>query len=98
MVSYFEEHGVPDGLDIFGVATSIDSARPNYPPSAWLTREHWTFPTLVDSDDSQAGTAFGLSSFPYFVALDKDGNVAARAVGELDTPQLESLIEAARSG
>jgi thiol-disulfide isomerase/thioredoxin len=97
LVSYFEEHGMPEGVDVYGVATGVDPASPNFPPSAWLDREHWTVPTLVDSADSTTARAYGLSAYPYFVALDKDGEVAARGSGELEAPQLEALFEAARS-
>ena len=53
---------------------------PNFPPAAWLEDEGWTPPVLVDDE---AGTALklGLSAFPFWVFLDSEGNVAARAVG-----------------
>ena len=37
----------------------------------------------MDSDDSTAARAFGLQSFPYWVAIDADGTVALRVSGEL---------------
>jgi thiol-disulfide isomerase/thioredoxin len=98
LVSYFEQHGMPEGVDVYGVATSIDPSAPNYPPSKWLADEHWDVPTLVDADDSGAAEAYGLSAFPYFVALDADGVVVARTTGELQAPDLEALLTAARSG
>jgi thiol-disulfide isomerase/thioredoxin len=98
LVSYFDLNGLPSDVDVFGVATSIDPAAPNYPPSEWLEREEWTIPTLVDAEDNGAASVFGLGAFPYFVAIDADGNVAARASGELEAPQLEALFEAARGG
>jgi thiol-disulfide isomerase/thioredoxin len=96
LVGYFEDNGMPEGVDVFGVATSINPDQDNYPPSAWLEREKWTIPTLVDADDSGAANAYGLSAFPYFVALHADGTVAARVSGELDGGQLEALIAAAK--
>ena len=98
IVDWLEENGEPDGVQLFGVATSIHDARENYPPSAWLEREGWTLPTIVDAEDSGGAAAFGLTSFPYFVAVDADGRVVARASGELPTDELEALIEAARGG
>ena len=86
----------PAGVDLVGVSTSVDEARPNYPPSAWLAREGWAFPTIADSEGSEAAQAYGLTGFPYFVAVDGDGNVAARASGEQTVAQLEALVEAAR--
>ncbi len=97
LVDYFDEHGMPDGVDVRSVSTAVTSQRPNYPPSAWLEREDWTVPTMADSDEGDAATAFGLTAFPYFVAIDKDGDVAARASGELEEAQLEALFDAARA-
>ena len=96
LVSYFEANGFPDDVAVYGVATGIDPAAPNYPTSEWLEAEGWTIPTLVDADDDGAGVVYGLSSYPYFVAIDADGNVAARVAGELQAPQLEALFDAAR--
>jgi thiol-disulfide isomerase/thioredoxin len=98
LVSYFDLHGMPEGVDVYGVATSIDPSAPNYPPSKWLADENWKVPTLVDADDSGAAVAYGLSAFPYFVALNKDGVVVARTTGELEAPDLEALLTAARTG
>jgi cytochrome c biogenesis protein CcmG, thiol:disulfide interchange protein DsbE len=97
LVDYFDEHGMPEGVDVFAVSTSVTDQRPNFPPSAWLARERWPAPAMADSATSEAGEAFGITSFPYFVAIDKDGKVAARGSGELERPQLEALLDAARS-
>lgn len=94
--SYFDLQGLPEGVDVLAVSTSINPDRPNYPPSKWLEKEGWTIPTLLDDDDSSAAAAWGLSAFPYFVALHADGTVAARITGELEAPQLEALIAAAK--
>lgn len=96
LVDWLAENGQPDGVELFGVATSITPDRENYPPSRWLEDEGWDVPTLVDAEDSGGATAFGLTSFPYFVAIDGDGNVAARASGELTIDQVEQLVAAAR--
>lgn len=40
-------------------------------------------PTLADSDDGKAADAYGLSAFPYFVAVDGSGKVVARTTGEI---------------
>lgn len=98
LVDYFDKNGMPQGVDIKAVSTSVTEARPNYPPSAWLEREQWPAPVLADSATGEAGNAFGLTAFPFFVAIDKDGKVAARGSGELEQPELEALFKAARSG
>ena len=98
LLSYFEENGMPEDVDVLGVATSIDPASPNYPPSEWLEREGWEIPTLFDSADDTAARAYGLSAYPYFVVIDADGNVVARTSGELQAAQIEALLDAARGG
>ena len=84
--------GVPSGVDLISVATSIDPSRPNYPPDAWLAREGWTVPVIADPTNSVAG-AYGLPAFPYWVFVGPDGNVRARAVGELTVDNLKTVID-----
>ena len=50
--AWLDSGGGVDGVEIVSVATSINSARPNYPPSAWLNREGWTPDILVDDTDN----------------------------------------------
>ena len=98
LLDYFAKEGMPEDVDVLGVATSIDPASPNYPPSEWFEREGWEIPTLFDDATDSAARAFGLSAYPYFVAIDADGNVVARTSGELDAAQLEALLDGARGG
>jgi hypothetical protein len=37
--------------------------RPNHPSTAWLARERWNLPVIVDPDGEIADT-FGLSAYP----------------------------------
>jgi cytochrome c biogenesis protein CcmG/thiol:disulfide interchange protein DsbE len=82
--------GLPAGVDLVSVSTAIDPRRPNYPPGEWLEREGWTAPVLVDGQD-QAAAAAGLTAFPFFVAVDGEGNVVARESGELTDSQLTEV-------
>jgi cytochrome c biogenesis protein CcmG/thiol:disulfide interchange protein DsbE len=72
--------GLPDGVDLVSVATGIDPNAPNYPPDAWLQREGWTAPVLVDPSNTVA-QAYGLPAYPYFVFVGSDGKVVARTIG-----------------
>jgi cytochrome c biogenesis protein CcmG, thiol:disulfide interchange protein DsbE len=72
--------GLPNGVDLVSVATGIDPNAPNYPPDAWLQREGWTSPVLVDPSNSIA-QAYGLPAYPYFVFVGADGKVVARTIG-----------------
>ena len=82
--------GLPAGVDLISVSTAIDPTAPNYPPDAWLAREHWTPPVIADGD-RQVATAYGLTAFPYWVAVGADGNVVMRLTGELSRAQLDQL-------
>ena len=83
--------GVPLGVDIISVATGTRSDAPNYPPDAWLEREGWTSPVIVDPTNSVA-TAYGLTAYPFWVFIGPDGTVRARATGELPIADLEAAI------
>lgn len=91
--AYQDETGFPPVADLMSVATSYTPARPNWPPSSWLTREGWSFPVLVDDATSTAFTAFGAGAFPYYVLIGSDGTVALRLSGEQDPATLASLME-----
>ncbi len=87
--------GKPEGVDLYGVATAIDEGRSNYPPDAWLEREGWTPPVLVDTNDSVL-RAFGLTSFPTWVFINADGTVALRIGGAIGQSQLTVLFKGLR--
>ncbi len=89
--------GVPTEVDLVSVATGIDPSAPNYPPEAWLAREGWTVPVIVDPTNSVAA-AYGLSAYPFWVFIGPDGNVRARTTGGLATADLEALIRGLTGG
>jgi cytochrome c biogenesis protein CcmG, thiol:disulfide interchange protein DsbE len=84
--------GLPAGVDLVSVSTATDPARPNYPPSEWLAREGWTAPVLVDGNEAALAAA-GVSAFPFFVAVDADGDVVERTSGELTESQLSDVAD-----
>ena len=86
---------VPGGGQVLTVATGTNASAPNYPPSAWLRKVGWKAPVLADSKGFEAAKAYGLSSYPYFVALDKDGKVIARGTGELAADAVSALFRSA---
>ena len=83
--------GVPEGVDIIAVATSIDRSRGNYPPNDWLEREGWSETQIYDLD-RKIGDAYGLTSFPYWVFLDNELNVKARRSGSLPQDAVGQLL------
>jgi len=90
---FLRSNPLPAGVQLVTVATSTSPDRPNYPPSTWLTDAHWPGPILADSSDSAAANAFGLSGFPYMVAVDSTGHVVARTSGEITTGQFTALAQ-----
>jgi thiol-disulfide isomerase/thioredoxin len=98
LASWLRSKGMPAGVDLYAVATGTTPDRPNYPPSTWLRREGWTVTTMADDDNQTAADAFGLSAYPFFVAVDGSGKVVARASGELTISSLEKLLGQARQG
>ena len=83
--------GDPD-VDLYSVATSMNSGRDNYPPSEWLEREGWTVPTIRDDQDNSALIAYGAGGFPYRVFTNSDGTVAVRTSGQLTEDQLVTIL------
>ena len=94
---WVQSGGLPEDVDLVGVATAMSDVRPNWPASSWLAREGWTAPTVADAGN-QAAVAYGLSGFPYWVVLDADGKVVERRTGELSTEQIDAMVQAARDG
>jgi thiol-disulfide isomerase/thioredoxin len=83
IADYLKSNGLPKNVELYFVPTNTNPNYPNYPPSSWLQRDGvGSVPTLVDSSNGDAYNAFGGTSFPYFVLLDKDNKVLARLAGE----------------
>lgn len=91
LADWLKSNALPSGVDLYTVSTGVTSKRPNYPPSAWLEEEGWKSQTLADSEDGKAAEAYGLSAFPYFVAVDGSGKVVARTTGEITTDDFSDL-------
>jgi thiol-disulfide isomerase/thioredoxin len=96
--SWWNDGNAPDDVDFVAVNTGVTPTSPNYPPSAWYERENWAVPTLLDDAGSSAAAAFGLSAYPYWVVVDAEGNVVDQLTGQLSVPEIEQLIDRARSG
>ena len=88
---FIDSAGVPPGVDVIAIATSIDRGRENYPPQKWLADEGWSETHLYDLD-REIGNAYGLRAFPYWVFLDKDLNVVARRTGNLPADMVGALL------
>lgn len=91
LVELAEEGGLDD-LDAVVVLTGTDDSAPNYPPGPWVEREGWTGRVLLDDEGSPAASAFGLTSYPYLVLVDGDGNVVDRNAGGLGLDGLRQFV------
>lgn len=90
--AWLNETGGVDGVEMYSVATSMNSAQGNYPPSDWLDREGWTVPVIRDDKDNSVLRAYGSGGFPYWVFVNADGTVALRTSGELEIAQLQLIL------
>lgn len=86
---------VPADLDVIGITTAVDANRDHYPPSKWIDELGWDWPVMADSATSEAGAAYGLRSFPYFVIIGADGRVKLRFSGEIEADQLTAVVDQA---
>jgi hypothetical protein len=93
LVAWLADNPVPDGVRLVGVSTAIDPTRPNYPPSDWLNGEGWTAPTLIDDATVTAYRALGSLTFPGFIAVNPDGTIRTRIVGEIAVEDFGALLE-----
>jgi len=90
--AWLDSGGGVEGVDLYSIATSINSTRDNFPSSEWLDREGWTPPVIVDDEENSVYIAYGAGGFPFWVFLNSDGTVAARAAGRLGIEQLEQFM------
>jgi cytochrome c biogenesis protein CcmG/thiol:disulfide interchange protein DsbE len=86
-----------EGVPFAAVLTGSDPTLDNFPPGEWLTNEGWPAPALLDNEPESgqipdAFRAYGVSGFPFLVAIDADGNVAARSSGELGDEGLQEFF------
>jgi thiol-disulfide isomerase/thioredoxin len=94
LVEWMANNPIPEGVDVVGVTTAIDPARPNFPPSEWLAREGWEVPTLIDDAVYTAYRTLGSPAFPGFVFVNANGTVYVRMTGEIDPQVFGQMLEA----
>ncbi|MDH3469725.1 MAG: TlpA family protein disulfide reductase [Acidimicrobiia bacterium] len=90
---WIDAGATPEGVRLVSVATAMDDTRPNFPASAWLDREGWTPPIVVDDEAQSVMQAFGGTGFPFWVFVSEDGTVAGRASGELGVDSVAAAFE-----
>lgn len=81
-----------DGVDFYAVATSTNSTRGNFPPAPWIDNSGVKFPTVMDNVAQDAAQAYGLSAFPFWVAINADGTIAGRGSGGFSAEQITEFV------
>ena len=92
MVEWLDAGGLPEGVELTSVATSLADDRPNWPPQDWFEREGYDYPVIVDDAEGSIANAFGMTATPYWVAL-RDGEVQARIPGQVPMEQIEQIAQ-----
>lgn len=95
VVEWLDAADLPGGVDVLAVSTSVNESADNYPPSAWFARTRWPNTVLLDSPEGEIAASYGLTAFPYWVAVDADGTVARRHSGSMDEATFRDLMAAA---
>lgn len=93
VVDLLESGALPENVDVYGISTSVDQTRGNFPPNNWLAREGWTPEIMRDTAGSEALIAYGAGPFPFVVYLDGDNRVLARSSGVLGESQITTIWE-----
>lgn len=95
IVEWLAGGGLPDDIDLIGVATSTDGTSSNWPPETWLQGAGWAAPLIMDDEGVTAADALGVTAFPFYVVLD-GGNVnLGRFTGEMGEGGLDTLVAVA---
>jgi len=94
LVDWIDSGGVPDGVEVYGVATSNDPNADNHPAADWLAREGWQQPTLLDTEANDDALAYGVEGFPYLAFVDADGTIVDTLSGEQPISDVQARAEA----
>lgn len=95
--SWVDSGNLPDDVDLYGITTSTDRLRPNWPPQDWLVEAGWTAPTMMDDQVGTLAASYGMAGTPFYLVLDGDNNVVFRVSGEIGVAGLNSLVAQAQA-
>lgn len=91
LAAHLRDGRVPDDVRVVSVSTLHRPNGPNWPPQAWFERAGYPGDVLVDDADGSVAEAYGLSGTPFWVFL-RDGEVQARAAGQLSMEVLDAVL------
>ncbi|HKJ56302.1 MAG TPA: TlpA disulfide reductase family protein [Nitriliruptoraceae bacterium] len=86
---------LPQGVEVVAIPTAQADDRPNWPPSEWMLggQPAWDESVLLDTPNQDAARALGVTSYPYFLVIAPDGDVAARVAGEQGVEGLTAMVD-----
>lgn len=93
VAGWLESTTLPAGVEIVAVSTAVAETGDNYPPSDWFAREAWPAAVVIDDPESTIAASFGLTSFPFWVAINAEGTVIDRRSGTTTPTELAELID-----
>lgn len=88
--------GVPEGVDLYAATIFTDARRAEFPPQAWLEREGWTVPTVMDNQAGDIALGFGVTGTPTYIVLDGENRNLGRLSGEIGLAGLNALVALAQ--
>ncbi|MCZ7535777.1 MAG: redoxin domain-containing protein [Acidimicrobiia bacterium] len=99
LADYLDGPGLPEGVDLYFVSTSVDSGQGEL-PAVGLARAQGVgdVPTVVDDAKTKAYISYGAGGFPFMVFLDADNKVVLRTTGELPDGSYEQYFGALAAG
>ena len=92
ITDWLNNTSLPNDVEVVAVSVGVNEASSNYPPSEWFEQEQFPGTVLVDDTNASLESIFGLTSFPFWVAVDGDGVVAERIAGPITEGQLNSMV------
>ncbi len=103
VMAWMADGTIPAWLPVTNVSTAESPSGANYPADKWLQELGWTGRVLQDSNEGdgapgRVATAYGTPGYPTFVVIGVDGQVLARATGELTQAAMEQLLEGLPNG
>jgi thiol-disulfide isomerase/thioredoxin len=94
---WVDSGNLPDDVDFYGITTSTDRLRPNWPPQDWLVDAGWTAPTLMDDQIGTLAASYGMAGTPFYLVLDGENKVIFRISGEVGVAGLDALVAQAQA-
>ena len=87
-----------DGLIVLGIAApNMGSEGSEEEITQFLEENGYTYPVVMDTT-GEIFSAYGITSFPTTLMIDRDGNVFGYASGQLSQSMMESIIQQTMDG